>query len=150
MSELSARISSVKRNRRSPWPSRWAEIADRLVATHGAPTLGNFKNPVKEIFYILLSAKTADAQYRRTNKALHAAYPTLEALAAAKVKGIRVCIESGGLAATRAGQIVALAKALLKTGAPIRRDICDRSIPRRRSSSSLVCRASARNRLFVS
>ena len=118
MSELSARISGVKRNRRSPWPSRWAEIADRLVAAHGVPTLGNFKNPVKEFFYILLSAKTADAQYRRTNKALHAAYPTLEALAAAKVKGIRVCIESGGLAATRAGQIVALAKALLKTGAP--------------------------------
>ena len=118
MSTLSARILDVRRNPRSRWPAIWAEIADRLVAEHGVPGLGNFRNPVKEIFYILLSAKTADAQYRRTNRALHLAYPTLAALAAAKVKGVRACIESGGLAATRARQIVALAKALLKAGAP--------------------------------
>jgi endonuclease III len=118
MSDLSARILGVRRNRRSPWPARWAEIADRLVAEYGVPSLGNFRNPVKEIFYILLSAKTADAQYRRTNRALHLAYPTLESLASAKPKGVRVCIESGGLAATRAVQIIALAKALLKAGAP--------------------------------
>ena len=118
MSELSARISGVKRNRRSKWPALWNEIADRLVSAHRAPTLGNFRNPVKEIFYILLSAKTADAQYRHTNRALHAAYPTLEALADAKVKRVRICIESGGLAATRAKQIVALAKVLLTAGTP--------------------------------
>ena len=118
MSELSCRVLGVKRNRRSKWPARWAAIADRLVADYGVPSLGNFRNPVKEIFYILLSAKTADAQYRRTNRALHIAYPTLEALATAKVKGVRVCIESGGLAATRARHIIVLARALLKAGAP--------------------------------
>ena len=118
MSDLSARILGVRRNRRSPWPARWAEIATRLVAVHGLPTLGNFRDPVKEIFYILLSAKTADAQYRRTNRALHLAYPTLAALAGAKLKGVRACIESGGLAPTRARQIIALAKTLLKAGAP--------------------------------
>jgi len=118
MSDLSARILGVPRNRRSPWPARWGEIADRLVAVHGVPSLGNFRNPVKEIFYILLSAKTADAQYRRTNRALLLAYPTLVSLATAKSKGVRACIESGGLAATRSRQIIALAKALLKAGAP--------------------------------
>ena len=110
MSTLSARILNVRRNSRSKWPALWAEVADRLVAEHGVPSLGNFRNPVKEIFYILLSAKTADSQYRRTNRAMHLAYPTLAALASAKVQGIRKCIESGGLAATRARQIVSLAK----------------------------------------
>ncbi len=118
MSDLSARILGVRRNPRSKWPERWSWIADRLVEDYGVPGLGNFRNPVKEIFYILLSAKTADAQYRRTNRALHLAYPTLAALAGAKVKGVRACIESGGLAATRAKQIVALAKALIEAGAP--------------------------------
>ena len=69
MSTLSARILDVRRNPRSKWPALWAEVADRLVAEHGVPSLGNFRNPVKEIFYILLSAKTADSQYRRTNRA---------------------------------------------------------------------------------
>lgn len=110
MSTLSARILDVRRNPRSRWPALWAEIADRLVAEHGVPGLGNFRNPVKEIFYILLSAKTADSQYRRTNRALRLAYPTLAALASAKVQGVRKCIESGGLAGKHARQIVSLAK----------------------------------------
>ena len=77
MSSLSAQLLGVRRLRHSPWMARWAEITRRLILTHGTPTLGNFRDPVKEIFYILLSAKTADAQYRATHKALVRAYPTL-------------------------------------------------------------------------
>jgi endonuclease III len=118
MSSLSARILCVKRNSRSKWPVIWAKIADRLVADYGVPSLGNFRNPVKENFYILLSAKTTDAQYRATHKALIRAFPTLETLAASKVEPVRACIELGGLAATRSVQIIKLAKALLKVGLP--------------------------------
>lgn len=95
---------------------RLAVVADRLVASYGVPTLGNFRDPVKEIFYILLSARTTDAQYRKTHRQLWDAFCGLEALAAAPVKAIRKCIESGGLAFKRASQIRRTAQALLKAG----------------------------------
>lgn len=82
------------------------------MAQHGTPSLGNFRDPIKEILYILLSAKTADAQYRRTHRALMAAFPTV----AAKVPAVRRCIESGGLAGKRAAQVVAVARALRAAG----------------------------------
>lgn len=52
--------------RRGVWPARLAVVTDRLAAEYGTPSLGNFRDPVREVFYILLSAKTADAQYRWT------------------------------------------------------------------------------------
>lgn len=110
------KLLRIKRARGSPWPARLAEVARRLVKAYGLPTLGNYRDPVKEIFYILLSAKTTDAQYRATNRCLRATFPTLKALASAPVSAIRRCIESGGLARKRASQIKRTAKALVKLG----------------------------------
>jgi endonuclease III len=112
--ELMRRAPGNGRSRR--WPRTFALIADRLVAAYGVPALGNFLDPVKEIFYIVLSARTTDAQYRKTHRALRKAFPTLGELATAPVEDIVPCIVGGGLANKRASQVRRLAAELLKLG----------------------------------
>lgn len=118
MSALTAELIAGVRPRppRSSWPAVLAEVADRLVARYGLPRLGNHRDPVKEIFYILLSSQTADSQYRKTYRALAARFGTLDELAAGRVGDIRACIRSGGLANTKAVQIKRAARALLAGG----------------------------------
>lgn len=113
MGSLTAKLLGVRPNTRSPWRERFAIVADRLVSEYGVPSLGNFRNPVKEILYILLSAKTTDAQYRRTHRKLMAAYPKLTDLAVATIADVRKCIESGGLASKRSAQLIGVARELL-------------------------------------
>ncbi len=113
VSTETAKLLGLKPRRKSDWIERLATIADRLVAAYGVPSLGNFRDPVKEIFYILLSAKTTDAQYRRTHRQLYGRFRRLQELANAPVAGIRSCIRSGGLAVKRAVQIKSAAKALI-------------------------------------
>ena len=116
MSRLTAELLGLRVRSRSPWRDRFAVVSDRLVEEYGVPTLGNFRNPVKEIFYILLSAKTADAQYRVTHRRLLERFPTLTNLAKARIPSVKKCIETGGLAATRAKHIIRLAKMLIAAG----------------------------------
>ncbi len=115
MSTVTLELLGLKPRRTSNWNDRFATIADRLVEAFGVPSLGNFRDPVKEIFYILLSAKTTDAQYRRTHRELYRKYPRLRDLATAPVASIRACIKSGGLAGKRAMQIKSAARALIAT-----------------------------------
>jgi endonuclease III len=118
MSALTVSILEGKqrRSRLRKWPKRFAEIADRLVAAYGVPTLGNYEDPVKEIFYIVLSAKTTDAQYRRTHAALTTRFPSLIDLSLASVEEIAGCIAGGGLANKKAAQIHRVAAKLLELG----------------------------------
>ncbi len=109
---------AAARRSRSVWLVRFDRIADLLVEAHGVPDLGNFHDPVREIFYILLSAKTTDGQYRQTCRALFDRFPTLAALAVARVRDILACIRSGGLANKRASQIKRAATALVELGGP--------------------------------
>lgn len=118
MSATTARLLRVRRRNGSPWGELFAEVADRLVAEHGVPSLGNFRDPVKEIFYIVLSARTTDAQYRLTHRNLMRAYPTLAELAKARVADVRRCISSGGLDGIRARQCVRIARALIERCGP--------------------------------
>ena len=113
---ITSQLLGVRARKQSPWLARFAVVADRLVAVHGVPTLGNFRDPVKEVFYILLSAKTTDAQYRKTHGKLWKTFRHLRALADAPVEDIRRCIESGGLAVKRASQIRRTAQTLLAAG----------------------------------
>jgi endonuclease III len=89
-------------------------VADRLVARYGVPSLGNFRDPVEEIFYILLSARTAEIKYLRSHRALRARFPTTADLAAAPVAKIRDCIAEAGLSNKRARQIKKIAVALTR------------------------------------
>ncbi|MHB1425687.1 MAG: endonuclease III domain-containing protein [Gemmataceae bacterium] len=99
--------------RRAHWLQVFAAVADRLLAAYGVPSLGNLRDPVREIFYIALSARTTDIQYRKTYRALRCKFPTLTALAAASVEDILSCIADGGLANKRAAQLRGIAEQLL-------------------------------------
>lgn len=108
--ELLKRIPAIPKRRR--WQARFSEIADRLVAAYGVPTLGNLEDPVQEIFYIVLSAKTTDSQYRRTHALLVQRFPSLSALASAPIAEIVKCIVGGGLANKKASQVKRIAAKL--------------------------------------
>lgn len=118
MSALTVELleGKARKRRASRWHARFAEIADRLVSAYGMPGLGNFDDPVQEIFYILLSAKTADGQYRRTYAALSSRFPTLRDLAAAPEKEIAKCILFGGMANVKAYRLKRIAKKLSDLG----------------------------------
>lgn len=119
MSSLTVELMGGKRRRpraAGRWQSRFGKIADRLVAAHGTPSLGNFEDPVKEIFYILLSAKTADAQYRRTFAALTEQFPTLRDVAEADAAKIKKSIFEGGFATAKADRLKRIATSLLTLG----------------------------------
>jgi endonuclease III len=115
MSGLTVELRGGKprRGRSARWQARFGAIADRLVAACGTPALGNFDDPVQEIVYILLSAKTADRGYRKTHAALTARFPTLRALADAPVKQIYRCIRAGGFGNAKAERLRRIARILL-------------------------------------
>jgi endonuclease III len=115
MSQLTVELvpaSKVPRHH-TRWSRVFATIADRLVAAYGLPSLGNLRDPVREIFYIVLSARTTDGQYRKTYRTLRSKFPTLAALANASLKTVLQCISDGGLANKRAAQVRRIAEALL-------------------------------------
>lgn len=116
MSGLTVELLEGKPRKRRPtrWSAKFEEIADRLVAAYGVPTLGNYSDPVQEIFYILLSAKTADGQYRRTNAAILSRFPTLRQLSEAPQEEIVKCIKSGGIGNLKATRIKQIASTLIE------------------------------------
>jgi endonuclease-3 len=118
MSRLTAELMGrpFDRRRAKRWHAVFSAVADRLVARYGVPTLGNFDDPVEEAFFIMLSARTTDANYRRTHAALRERFPTLRELAAAPLDEIVQCIRVGGLANKRAAHARSLAAAILRLG----------------------------------
>lgn len=104
---------NVSSQRASYWSRRLDAVADLLVAEYGVPTLGNFKDPVKEIFYIVLSAKTSEVQYRRVHRLLIRKYPTLLALSRARPSSVIRCVSECGLANKRGRQVRKIARKLV-------------------------------------
>ena len=96
------------------WQERFREIANRLVKAYGVPLLGNLEDPVQEIFYIVLSAKTSDSQYRRTHALLMKRFPSLLSMVKARIPAIVGCIVGGGLANKKATQVKRIAARLTK------------------------------------
>ena len=118
MSQLTAELMGRPLRKRiaKRWQPVLEAITDRLVAAYGVPTLGNYDDPVEEVFYIMLSARTTDAQYRKTHALLRSRFPTLHALAEAGVSEITPCITDGGLANKRAAHARNMAAALIRYG----------------------------------
>jgi endonuclease III len=98
--------------RPSVWSGYLAKITDRLVAEYGTPSLGNFKDPIKEVFYILLSARTTELLYQRAHRNLFERFPRIDLLAAADPKDVWDCIQVAGLGEKRASQIIKTAERL--------------------------------------
>jgi endonuclease III len=91
------------------------EVVWTLVETYGRPTLGNKRNPLDELLFIVLSSKTPPDRYQLTFRALKARYPKFERLATAKVKVVARTIVVGGLSEKKARQIVSIARHLKQT-----------------------------------
>jgi endonuclease III len=89
------------------------EVTVRLTQRYGTPSLGNFRDPVKEIFYIVLSARTTDALYRAAHAKLMQKYRTLDMLAKASRKGIEKCIRGAGFGVKRAEHLLEIARRLV-------------------------------------
>lgn len=113
MSQLTATLMGERKARRAAaLPNKLRVVADRLVSHYGTPTLGNFRDPVKEIFYIVLSARTTEPLYQRAHSSLFRRYPRIDLLAAADVADVLVCVKGAGLGTKRAVQVVEIAKQL--------------------------------------
>ena len=98
-------FGTSRQRRRSVWLVRFRDIHRLLVQEHGVPTLGNWRDPVKEIVYIVLSAKTTESLYRRANKQLWSKFPSAAAIATASPEELVACIGNAGLGNKRGHQI---------------------------------------------
>ena len=120
MTQLTTELMGIAdgKPRKSPWINRLSEVTERLVGVYGRPTLGNFRDPVKEIFYILLSARTTESWYMRAFDTLFTAFPTISDLSDADPDVVMKCIDRAGLGRKRAVQVVGTAKRLIHDFGP--------------------------------
>lgn len=119
MSDLTVALLQQPRRRRTHrWHTRMQEITDLLVEEHGTPTLGNYADPIKEIFYIALSARTTEKLYQNAHKQLWKRFPTLKAIANAPISDLREVVAGAGLGTKRSSQIKAIAAQLLEDFGP--------------------------------
>jgi endonuclease III len=88
-------------------------VTHRLKQKYGSPQLGNFDDPIKEIFFILLSARTSEKLYVRAMEKLFSRFPTLDTLAQADAKSVMDCISGAGLGLKRSTLVLELSARLL-------------------------------------
>ena len=87
-------------------------ISDRLSEEYGDPRLGNKEDPLDELVFIILSAKTAERSYLRTYDALKKAFPIWFDILDAPDGAVASAIALGGLANKKETQIRALLSAI--------------------------------------
>src|SRR5262245_57948466 len=78
---------------------RLAQLAERLQQAYGAPeeTLGNKRDPLDEAVYITLTLQTDLARAALMWDRLKAAFPTWDAVAAARTTRVAEVLRQGGL-----------------------------------------------------
>jgi len=119
MSQLTAALLGGRKPRRSvKRTALLGKVADRLVKAYGHPTLGNYRDPVKEIFFILLSARTSEVLYKRAYRNLFHRFRTISELAVARIAAVAECVQVAGLGKKRSRQVVAIARQLIADFGP--------------------------------
>lgn len=113
-SQTAGLLGETKKPRWEKWQSRFRIIHDALKVEYGVPRLGNYRDPIKEIIYIVLSAKTTESLYQKANKSLWSRFDSVSDLAHGRTDSISKCIEDAGLGKKRAIQIKGIAKKLIK------------------------------------
>jgi len=73
------------------------EIARLLETLHGTPDLGNHRDPVDELVYIILSRKTREAAYQRTFSKLKKRFKNWDDLLDAPTDVVGDLVREGGL-----------------------------------------------------
>lgn len=112
MSILTSQLLRVEHDSTTPDGTLLAEVHRRLKRHYGTPTLGNFRDPVKEILYINLSARTNERLYKRAFAKLREQFPTLDELSGAKPRLVAKSIAIAGLSKKRSVQLIEIAKRL--------------------------------------
>lgn len=103
--KLGGHARSPKRSIAPTALDRIYAIATRLETRYRAPLLGNKKNPVDELIFILLSSQTQEDNYLRTFRAMKARFGPWRRAAEAGRREILRVIRSGGLGRKKAAQI---------------------------------------------
>ena len=92
-------------------------VSARLSREYGDPRLHNKSNPLDELIFIVLSAKTAESSYLRTYNALRRAFRPWSRILGATRADVTREIEIGGLARKKEAQIRSLLETIrLRTG----------------------------------
>ncbi len=98
---------------------RLIRISGRLSDEYGDPRLGNKEDPLDELVFIILSAKTAERSYFRTYEALKKAFPNWFHILDAPEGSVASVIGLGGLANKKEAQIRALLRAIRDRPGPM-------------------------------
>jgi endonuclease III len=86
------------------------KICRALYIKFGRNNLGNYSNPLDELFYILLSSKTPPSRYQAIYQKFKSAYPDFNKLVNANWKRIARVIKDAGLQNRKAKAINSIAK----------------------------------------
>ena len=113
-----SKLTMTLLNRKPPrnalrWRVVLEQVADELVLKYGIPSLGNYRDPVKEIFYIVLSTKTSENLYKTVNKELWKRFGDLTGIAKAPIDELHDCVAKAGLGDKRTKQLREIARRLL-------------------------------------
>src|SRR5205807_804901 len=91
--------------------------AERLTARYHDFAHNNRRDPYRELVFILCSTMTQQDVHERVYSRFVREFPTLEKVARAKARTLTAALREGGLAARKAAQIKAIAKAVrVETG----------------------------------
>jgi DNA (cytosine-5)-methyltransferase 1 len=89
-------------------------VALRLAAAYPKTDLGNPKDALDDLIFIVLSSQTSESNYQGTYLALKTHFPKWDDLASAKVSAIAKVIESGGLSKQKAKHIKRIIEKLIQ------------------------------------
>jgi endonuclease-3 len=84
-----------------------------MEAEYGRPRLGNPRRPIDDLFFVMVSNRTAPATAAPTFRSLKKQYPRWEALAHARLRQIERVLRPAGLSAKKAEQMRGIARQLL-------------------------------------
>jgi endonuclease-3 len=107
----------VKSSTNSPESSRSPSLysVERTLRRHfGQPRHGNKRNPLSELFYILLSLQTSESNCKRSYSALRRTFPQWSRLANASRNQVRLPIDCAGFGRQRASKIQRIVKRIIK------------------------------------
>ena len=82
--------------------SKVALLVEALRDAYGTPNLGNHRNPLDELGYIILSAKTDESKYKVAFQRLRATYPTWESVLDADTLELEKLISPAGMGRRKA------------------------------------------------
>ena len=93
---------------------RLRSIVAKLTMRYGIDRHSNLRDAFWELIFIIISVRTADRLYKPTYKNVKRRYPTIDALAAARLTDLTSILKPAGLSTLKAEQIRNAARAVLR------------------------------------